>query len=174
MARNHLEPFIAVQHSKKSMRPAVGSKIARACFVEKREGSFANGAKIREHGFFFGKKRRIERDRRFAADETEFDEDERDVEPAKERDGPGTMANDGVGSAEDGALDLAEMSDDFGGGPAAIGSAKRPVLRGNEVRGAKEVTLGRAESVPNGIENGFGHGSLTGSVAGRRETGKRR
>ena len=109
------------------MRPAVGTKIARTGFVEKGEGSFANRAEIGEHGFFFGVERGIERNGRFAAKDAKLDQEKRDVESAKERDGPRSVANDAVSGAEDGTLDLAEMSDDFGGGPASIGVTERPL-----------------------------------------------
>lgn len=122
------------------MRPVVGPKIASARFLKEGEGAFPKISKIRQHGFLFREKRGIERDRRFAANDAGFDHQQRKVEFHEKGHRPRRVADDAVGGSENGALDLAEVSDDFGGGPSAVVGTGLP-LPGRDLVGSNEEGL---------------------------------
>lgn len=127
------------------MRPVVGLEISGACFLQERESSFSKIPEIRQHGLLFTEKPGIEGDRRFAANKPSLDHQKRKMEFLKKWDRPGDVANDAIGTSQNGALDLAEVSDDFGGGPPIIARAHLPLLRRNLVGSSQERLLGEME-----------------------------
>lgn len=124
------------------MRPVVGSEISRACFLQERERSFPKIPEIRQHGLLFAKKPGIEGDWRFAANKPSLSHQKRKMEFLKKRDRPGDVANDAIGTSQNGALDLAEVSDDFGGRPPIIARAYLPLLGRNLIGGSQKGLLG--------------------------------
>ena len=148
------------------MRPAIRTKIAGACFFQERKCSFPNSAKIGEHGFFFGKKFGVEGNWRLTADDPRFDKEQREMKPLVHRYGLWSVADDAVGSAEDGAFDLAKMGNDFSGRPASIGRTETPKMRRNEVRSGEKTMLGTVELFNDAIK--AGHGRIEASLAGAR------
>lgn len=147
MGGEKFKPVIRVQHSEERMKPEIRREIAGGCFFQERKASFTNRAKIREHGFLGVEKLKIQRDGRCAADDASFDDLERNVQPLQEGHGSGRMADDAVGGAGNGALDLAEMGYDFGGGPTAAGRAGLPQVERDEVGGVEKCRLGADELV---------------------------
>lgn len=129
------------------MKPEIGREIARGCFFEEREGSFANRTQVGEHRFLGVEEFRVEGDWRLATEEPGFDDPAGKMKTLQEGDGLRRVAGDAVGGADDGALDLAEMGDDFGGGPTAVGRAGPPEVEGDEVGGAEKCRLGADELV---------------------------
>jgi len=99
------------------MREAIRREISRFCFVEERESSFANSTEGGEHGIFFSEERRVDGKRRLKGDAI-FGQEKRESEALQERNWPRRMAKDAIRVGDDAGFDLAEMSDDFGGGPA--------------------------------------------------------
>ena len=62
------------------------------------------------------------------------------------------MAKDAVGVGDDAGFDLAEMSDDFGGGPGARGRRSLPKIKRDGVGGSQEAGLGGEEFGAEGVE----------------------
>jgi len=89
------------------------------CFVEERESSFANSAETGKHGIFFGEEGRVDGERVFEAANAIFGEEQREAEALQERNRAWRMVEDADGVGDDAGFDLAEMSNDFGGGPCA-------------------------------------------------------
>lgn len=139
------EPAVGIQHAEEWVKPEIRREIARGCFFEERNGSFANRAQGGERRFFGVKELRVERDGCLAPEEAGFDDSERNMKAPQERNGLGRVADDAVGGAGNGALDLAEMGDDFCGGPTAVGRAGPPEVEGDEVGGAEKRRLGTGE-----------------------------
>lgn len=154
---DHLKPGIGVEHAKKRMRPIVGREVARGCFFEERKGSFANTTKSGEHGFLGGEEIGVERDRRLAADDTRFHHFEGEVKAFEQGNGTRRVADNAVGGADDPAFDLAEVGNDFGSGPAAVGWAGLPEVGKNGIGGAKEALLSEGEPLGDLGEVGLGH-----------------
>jgi hypothetical protein len=120
-------------------------EISGACFLQECERSFPKVSEIRQHGLLFAEKPGIEGDRRFAANKPSLDHQKRKMEFLKQWDRPGDVANDAIGTSQNGALDLAEVSDDFGGGPSIFARAHLPLLGRNLVGSSQERLLGEVE-----------------------------
>ena len=126
VAGDEFEPSVKIEHAEEGMRKAVGREISRLCFVQERESSFANSAESGEHGIFFGEEGRVDRKRGLEAADTVFGEEEREAETLHEWDRARWMAKDAKGVGDDAGLNLAEMSNDFGGGPGVWGRRSLP------------------------------------------------
>jgi len=152
VAGDQFEPCVEIEHAEKRMREAVGREISRLCFVEKHESSFANSAESGEHGIFFGEERRVDGKRGFEATNAIFGQKEWKAESFEEWNWARRMAKDAKRVGNDAGFDLAEVGDDFAGGPARVGRARLPAVERNGVRGGEEAGLGMSELGADGIE----------------------
>lgn len=149
---DEFEPSVEIEHAEEGMRKAIGREISRFCFVEERESSFANSAESREHGVFFGEERMVDGKRRLEAADAIFGQEKREPETLQERDRARRMAKDATGVGDDAGFDLAEMSDDFGGGPGVWGGRSLPKIKRDGVGGSQEAGLGGEEFGAEGVE----------------------
>lgn len=67
------------------------------------------------------------------------------MEFLKKWDRLGDVANDVIGTSQNGALDLAEMSDDLGSGPPVVARARLPLLGRNLICSSQEGLLGEVK-----------------------------
>jgi len=126
VAGDEFEPRVEIEHAEEGMREAIRREISRFCFVEERESSFANSTEGGEHGIFFSEERRVDGKRRLKGVDAIFGQEKRESEALQERNWPRRMAKDAIRVGDDAGFDLAEMSDDFGGGPGVWGRGSLP------------------------------------------------
>jgi hypothetical protein len=136
VAGDQLEPGIEIEHAEKRVRPAIGREISRFCFVEERESSFSNSAEGGEHRIFFGEERGVDRKRGSEAADAVLGEEKREAKALGEWNGARRVTKDAVGVGDDAGFDLAEVGDDFGGGPGGFGGASLPEIRRDSVGGS--------------------------------------
>ncbi len=149
---DEFEPSVEIEHAEEGMRKAIGREISRFCFVKERESSFANSAESGEHGIFFGEQRRVDGKRRSEATDAIFGQEKRESELLQERNWARRMAKDAIRVGDDAGFDLAEMSDDFGGGPGVCRRRSLPQIKRDGVDGSEEAGLGAEEFAAEGVE----------------------
>jgi len=149
---DEFEPSVEIEHTEEGMRKAIGREISRFCFVEERESSFANSAESGEHGVFSGEERMVDGKRRLEAADAIFGQEKREAEPLQEGNRARGMAKDAIRVGDDAGFDLAEMSDDFGGGPCVWGGRSLPKIKRDGVGSSEKAGLGREEFGAEGVE----------------------
>jgi len=152
VAGDEFEPRVEIEHAEEGMREAIRREISRFCFVEERESSFANSTEGGEHGIFFSEERRVDGKRRLKGVDAIFGQEKRESEALQERNWPRRMAKDAIRVGDDAGFDLAEMSDDFGGGPGVWGRRSLPTIKRDGVGGSEEAGLGAEEFGAEGVE----------------------
>src|SRR5882672_2408659 len=142
---DEFEPSVEIEHAEEGMREAIGREISRFCFVEERESSFANSAESGKHGVFFGEERGVDGKRRLEAADAIFGQEKRESKAIQKGNWARGMAKDAIRVGDDAGFDLAEMSDDFGGGPGGWGGRSLPKIKRDGVGGSEEAGLGAEE-----------------------------
>jgi len=136
VAGDEFQPSVEIEHAEEGMRKAIRREIPRFCFVEERESSFANSAESGEHGTFFSEERRVDAKRRLEATDAIFGQEKRESPALQEGNWARGMAKDAIRVGDDAGFDLAEMSDDFGGGPGVWGGRSLPKIKRDGVGGS--------------------------------------
>lgn len=155
MRRDHLEPLAEIEGAKKGMRHVIFSQVfVLSLFLHENPCLLANFVKLREHFVLLAEQSGVEWNRRLARNDGGFDQRHRKVEAFQKRPPLRRTLQNFARILDDGALDLNEVADKFGSGPAAFGVAGLPLIGGNGLGGSEELGFGAGEIFDDGLERG--------------------